>query len=84
VKFKVSIWMWAELKAIFIFHYSSGKFWDYCLQLGKRQISFFWRGGWIGQCSATYRMHVALRCGCSGPTTEWLDSSAVDAAHTHL
>jgi len=27
--------------------------------------------------SLTYRMHVALWCGCCIPTAEWLDSSAV-------
>jgi len=38
------------------------------------------RGGRIGQCNVTYRMHVALHCGCCIPTAECLDSFAVGIA----
>ena len=36
-----------------------------------------WLIDWIGQRNVTYRKNVALRCGRSIPTAEWLDSSAL-------
>ena len=40
----------------------------------------FMEGGQRDVSNVTYRTHVALRCGCSVPAAEWLDSSAVGIA----
>jgi len=37
-------------------------------------------GGGIGQRNVTYKKHAALRCECSVPAAELLDSSAVGIA----
>jgi len=69
-------------RIIGIFHFSifQCKLWALIglspLQLWQRHISLLlvWR---IRQDRVTYRTHVALRCECSVPTAEWLDSSVV-------
>jgi len=40
----------------------------------------FFLGGGIGQHNVMYRENVALRCGCSIPAAEWLDSYTVATA----